>query len=298
MITRIVMCWGILLLQFAHGQDSTASHALETYYTPANILRFAKYLSDDGDFLRAAAEYERFLYMTSDADTADLNYQIGRCYVRAHQPQDAVVYFERSLAAGRTASFADSARLALAGVHLLNGRYDSVADVLASTDKDALTDLQQQQSLVLNSLSLLMRKRWQAAHEVLAHSSGSEEAALQPLRDLDELAQRGMRLPAKSPAVGALMSAIIPGSGRWYVNRRADGFYSLFLIAGASWLAYEGFDEAGLESPKGWIFGSLAAVLYSGNIYGSAVAVRLYNQRVEGRLTADVKTRLDMLVHF
>jgi hypothetical protein len=41
---------------------------------------------------------------------------------------------------------------------------------------------------------------------------------------------------------------------------------------------------------RGWIFGSIGAVFYAGNIYGSTVAARVYNHQLEVSLLRSLPT--------
>ena len=57
-----------------------------------------------------------------------------------------------------------------------------------------------------------------------------------------------------------------------------------------SWLehslgrAYDGYSDKGTRSVKGWIYGTIGTIFYLGNIYGSVVAVRIQNERLENDL--------------
>jgi hypothetical protein len=48
-----------------------------------------------------------------------------------------------------------------------------------------------------------------------------------------------------------------------------------------AWQAYDGFDDDGSSSAKGWIYGSIGSVFYLGNIYGSAAGAKIYNNQHE-----------------
>jgi hypothetical protein len=77
-----------------------------------------------------------------------------------------------------------------------------------------------------------------------------------------------------------MYSTLIPGTGKIYTGRTADGVYSLVIIGLLAWQAYDGFEEDGVESVSGWVFGVPGALLYLANIYGSVKAVEVHNRRV------------------
>jgi TM2 domain-containing membrane protein YozV len=84
-------------------------------------------------------------------------------------------------------------------------------------------------------------------------------------------------MPHKSGAVAAILSAALPGTGKLYLGRLRDAVISVAVIGFSSWQAYDGFINDGRQSVKGYIFSSIGAAFYAANIYGSAIAVRAYN---------------------
>jgi hypothetical protein len=97
---------------------------------------------------------------------------------------------------------------------------------------------------------------------------------------LNELSNDFIHLKSKSPYIGALFSAVIPGSGKIYAHEWKDGLLSLLFIGATSFQTYRGFRKSGIKSTYGWIFGSLSFSFYLGNIYGSAQSVKHYNQHI------------------
>lgn len=79
----------------------------------------------------------------------------------------------------------------------------------------------------------------------------------------------------KSPLVAGLMSAVIPGSGKYYLGKLGQGTLSLVTSAIFGLQAYEGYRNDGIKSPTFIVFGSLFSVFYVANIWGSVVAVRV-----------------------
>jgi hypothetical protein len=82
----------------------------------------------------------------------------------------------------------------------------------------------------------------------------------------------------KSMVVGGLMSAIIPGSGKIYAGKTGEGISSLLIVGAAGATAWENYHKLGLKNAKTILFGSLFAVLYIGNIYGTVFTVKLVNE--------------------
>lgn len=298
--------WSLLILVASLAvtasaqQDSLNLDTPSVYYTPENILRFGNFLLQRSDYLRAAAEYQRYLF-TGDAEQRSyVLYQVGRCYLRASQPDQASPYFLQASQESDRSAFRDSATVAFAATLLFAGRNESFFQAADSLQSENVSSFTKTQLLTLKGFHYLRQRQWQealATHSLLS-SDGHKQGVENSDTPLLNLAQRGMNLPKKSPFMAGLMSMGLPGSGKIYAGHTFDGLYSLFLIAGSSWFAYEGYRDDGTSSLKGWLFGSMATVLYAGNIYGSVISARLYNERYERRLAHDIETHLSLWVNF
>lgn len=96
----------------------------------------------------------------------------------------------------------------------------------------------------------------------------------------------------KSPVLAGALSAIFPGAGKVYAGRWKDGIVSFLFVGANAYSAYRGFKNGGINSPYGWIFGSLSAGFYFGNIYGATKAAKGHNASLESKIKADVFSRL------
>jgi hypothetical protein len=83
----------------------------------------------------------------------------------------------------------------------------------------------------------------------------------------------------KSPALAALMSAVVPGTGKAYSNNWKDGLVSLFFTAGMAFQSYRNFNKFGTNNHRGWIYGGIGLGFYLGNIYGSVKSTKDYNRK-------------------
>lgn len=82
----------------------------------------------------------------------------------------------------------------------------------------------------------------------------------------------------KSMALGAFMSALVPGTGKIYAGKTGEGISAFLLVAATGAAAYENYRKLGVRHVKTILFGSLFAVLYAGNIYGTIFTVKLANE--------------------
>lgn len=93
----------------------------------------------------------------------------------------------------------------------------------------------------------------------------------------------------KSPLAAALLSALVPGSGKIYAGEFGDGLNSLIFIGLLGTLSALSFHAEGVDSVRGWIYASVGGVLHAGNIYGSVVSARRYNRLREQTLFEEVE---------
>jgi TM2 domain-containing membrane protein YozV len=235
------------------------------------------------DWLRAATEYRRSLLCEPDVETADtLTLRLGVCLRRGGEPDRAVDALRRMLdGAGRK----DLSRVAVREIALAyygSGRPGEGARFLEKLRADDPSLFLASGGPHLLGVGSLFQGAWAEAHEAFrvgaADASWPGEAAL---RDLDAISLQGMRLDRKSPALAACLSAVVPGAGKAYAGRFRDGLYSLLTVGVTLWQSIDGFSDGGADSGRGWIYGTLSTGFYMGNVYGSAVAARIRNERSE-----------------
>lgn len=110
-------------------------------------------------------------------------------------------------------------------------------------------------------------------------------------REAAPLLSRYQRLPHKSEALAAVLSAVIPGAGYIYAGHYGDGI-TAFLI-NALWIAGA---VTGIQAEYYAVSGVLAGVglpFYFGNIYGSANAAKKWNLKVKRELRDQIYLALD-----
>lgn len=96
----------------------------------------------------------------------------------------------------------------------------------------------------------------------------------------------------KSPLKAAIMSVIIPGSGKIYAGQLGQGIAALLQNAIFGLQAYEGLRKDGIKSPRFIIYGGLFTLFYIGNVWGSALSVQIkrreFNEKVDEQIIFDM----------
>jgi TM2 domain-containing membrane protein YozV len=102
--------------------------------------------------------------------------------------------------------------------------------------------------------------------------------------------------PYKSPVAAGILSALIPGSGKLYTGQISEGITSFLLNGLFAFISYNNFQNN--HNVRGWIFAGVTALLYSGNIYGSAASAQIYNTRIDYEYAERVKKYLAVKNYF
>lgn len=81
----------------------------------------------------------------------------------------------------------------------------------------------------------------------------------------------------KSAFLAGLMSAIIPGSGKFYSGKVGEGVASLLMVGILTASSIEQFNNGGFKNTQFYLMSLPAAFFYVGNIYGSYFSVKVSN---------------------
>lgn len=95
---------------------------------------------------------------------------------------------------------------------------------------------------------------------------------------LMNFSHEGLQIKYRSPVLGGIMSAVIPGSGKAYAGRLLDGMQAFSVVLAPAYNAYYHFNKTGPTSVRAWIWTAVASWFYLSDIYGSVKAVIEYNE--------------------
>lgn len=77
--------------------------------------------------------------------------------------------------------------------------------------------------------------------------------------------------------MAGLLSSVIPGLGRVYAGKTAEGIVSFLYMTAFGLTTWDFYRGAGVKSPFFILSATVSAVFYAGNIIGSAAAARRTN---------------------
>ena len=236
-------------------------------HSPEHRIKFAKQLSAEGDHLRASEEYDAVFRRNSD--TIYL-IKSGISLFRLGKYPDA----ERKLAVFNS-SYKDEAEVfsALCGLYIETPTERESNDIIKPE--------------YLPSLELL--KSYDYARRLGFSESAFHQLVSNPLlcrEHKEELQYKMNNLRLKSGFAAALLSAIIPGSGKIYTGDYSDGITALLTTSLFAYLSVINFNAH--HDTRGYIFAASAAGFYAGGIYGSYTAARKHNLEANYTLSVEI----------
>lgn len=249
------------------------------YYNAENIYKFAEHLYQEGEYARSANEYERYLLTTQDKNDIAL-YRLGLCYRNVGEIQKAINAFNRLKNGHNDWSFPASYQIAYS--YLASEQNKNFDDYISTAIQETQSIDNASKLRILLAYSHLKQRRWITAAKSLETILQSDDRRIKQLSsELRERSLEGINLRRKSRLLASVVSAIIPGAGKMYCGQYGNGIYSFATVSATGLVAWRGFHNDGLSSVKGWIFGSLCAIFYSGNVYGSGISALAHNRQVE-----------------
>jgi TM2 domain-containing membrane protein YozV len=243
---------------------------------PGQIEKFANYLFNEQDYLRASEQYQLLLTVKSN-DT--INLRLAKCYIKLDTLELADVYLAKishgSLAAR---GVADRYRYLFN-----NGRY-----------KEIISGFETHKGLSAFTTHFI-HPLYHAIcwRERLTRPDDSTALELFPLKERDSVAyyhQELLNTEKKNPLTAAILSAILPGAGKFYTGNYGDGTMAMVTTGLFAYLSVYNIQHH--HTAKAYIFTTLGSLYYAANIYGAAASAQIYN----AQYLLNVQIRFDSFI--
>lgn len=229
--------------------------------TARNIRLFADYLCCEQDYLRAAEEYKKLLN-TFTSDT--ILYKTAKCYSIIGDYDEAEKFFSRI---DSSSIFLNNAIRELGKIYYLS-KDELSLNKISGKNEFAMSDLIKLKiALMLGSNKINYNLT-----ELLPENDSDFEV-------FNKLMYERQNPDYKSELIAGILSAIIPGSGKIYTEEYGDGITSFILTGLFSYLAYDYFRHQ--HKFRGYLFSTITAGFYLGNVYGSVASAQIFNAKVE-----------------
>ncbi|MFO7873224.1 MAG: hypothetical protein R6U62_01940 [Bacteroidales bacterium] len=273
------------LVGLSDTENGTASQI--TSAEVSRELKFVRYMIGRDDL-------EESLYLLSRIDTDDgllrdsVDYLTGWVLYRQKKLKasaDYLLQVSDASSAYYKSRFFGAYNLA----HI--GNHDRAYSVLSSLDIQDSGMKTAMRSLQLAGVALLSREL-DTYESLAADFNGDYHVMAAEERRMNDHFKAIQETPLRSPFVGGLLSAAVPGLGKVYAGKSAEGIVSFLYMAALGLTTYDFYDGAGLKSPLFILSASVTGLFYAGNIVGSATAVRRANN--EFRHEMDQRILFDM----
>lgn len=253
------------------------------YYSPDNTYKFAEYLYQEKDFERAVKEYERYLIISSE-NNDNVLYKIGVCYRNTGNFQKAISIFQKLCKEYPNSSFRFSSSYQIAYSYFISNQHNESIQYINQALKDVSNKDEASKLRILIAYNYLKQRQWASSKDASDQIYSNDETIIRLSSEIMNRSIEGMNIKRKSRFLASIMSAVVPGTGKMYCKQYGNGIYSFATIGATGLVAWRGFHNDGIKSVKGWIFGSLCAIFYTGNIYGSGISALAYNQQIEDEI--------------
>ena len=260
----------LLLLLLAIG-FFTETSAQKTSFK--SDMKFVDYLKERKMFVEAQyilTKMDTSLLTTEEKDS--MNFAKGVIYLLSDESTKSICSFDK---VSEISACYSKALVANAYNYWQNKQYDK-------SDKLLKKVLNNTNDSGVHSMALLML----SANELLQnHPSGyanyakmidtSDEVIQSKKHILNKVYQSENAFHHKSPVVAGVLSAVVPGLGKWYLGKPNEAFGAFIPLASLGILTYEAYRKGGVKSLGFVSFASLFSVFYAGNIWGSMVSVKI-----------------------
>jgi TM2 domain-containing membrane protein YozV len=224
-------------------------------------LSFANHLFEEGDYFRAITEYKRLMFMSSNPEEQlYANHRIFSSFKRAGRLEEAALYLDNF----NDEQFKHTEKGKL---QLLMHNTEQARQYLKLVNSDTVR--------ILLGWSHMLDGDWEYSRQAflsIPHNSDLSSTASR----LDNYAREAQHIiPSKNPFISGFLSAILPGAGRFYTERPADGLFSFLTVAIPALASYFYWRDDRKRASA--IAAGFAAAFYLGDVYGSVLSAHEYN---------------------
>ena len=256
-ITLINFIFFVSVSFFCNSQD---------LYNMEQSEKYADYLFSSQQHSLAAEEYERLIYF--DENNVIYKYKLIKSYRLSGDFKSGInrIY---SFYGNSLNTLPQSLATEFIKLQILTDSLSVAENFIQQNSTISLEN-----KAIFQSCNLLLSGKYNEASVYLKKAAANN---LTLPSNFILLTEKAGQIKFKSPFMAASLSAVIPGTGKFYTKNWTDGIISLLFVASNAWQAYRGFNEHGIKSAYGWTFAGLSASFYIGNVFGSVKAAKRYN---------------------
>jgi TM2 domain-containing membrane protein YozV len=218
-----------------------------------------------------------------------LNFLIGYNQHYLRRPDSATYYLQNVRS---TSALYVRAR----AYELLNRMYAKDYASLNNQHNSVLASGDQQVFYMLDAARMLLKRDHAAFDSVAVLFRFDDHKYSAEQQNLVQIRKQMVERKQKSPYVAGLLSAAVPGLGKFYAGKKGAAlaaFASNIVLAG---FALESYYRGGPKSPQFIVFGTIFTFFYTGNIFGSVYSVKQQIRSTNGRINNEILATIHISV--
>ncbi len=286
-IRLLSCCWLGLLIAFA--MPACRAEAAALTIDAQQQLNFAEQLYRNGQFRRAAEEYDRFAYFfPNHAMLRTALLKAGQAFFQSGDAASALAPLKKLTATENLDPLAVEAFLIMADCYLqMKAPTQAVVqlnNLIVLSDDPAYAD----RAYFRIGWIHIEQTDWSGARRAFGQISPAGQSRYR-ISELIAALNRSADISQKNPALAGTLS-IIPGAGQFYCRRYQDALAAFVVNVGLIWAAYEAFDQE--QNALGGLLAFVGIGFYTGNIYGAVSSAHKYNRVQKSRFVDQIKEHL------
>ena len=243
---------------------------------------FADSLFQEGDYLNAAHEYKRLLFLHPDTPQSDfIAFRVAASYQNAGKLKKAMRAYQLLIDTYPKSSLVVRCKNNIAQCHILLGDSQQGLSALKRfLTEHAESDLAPRAHFTIGMLHI-DNGEWAQASSVWnsVFLTYPESAFAKVSNRLARTVKEVDTLPHRSLTVAGMLSALVPGSGQVYAGRAVDGLYAFVSVAVLGGASFYYVDQSRYEVAIP--IGILGAFFYGNSIYQGIQTARTFNGQHE-----------------
>ncbi len=251
------------------GEIKFVSHLIDNYqYNDATLV--LKNLSNSGNL--------------NSAQSDSVHYFRGWIYYN-QKTLDSSSFYLKQVSSG--SSYFYKSQFYRAFNTAYSGKYNLALAIVDSIKTDSITDYKKLKNFELAAFSLLQHN-YPNFKNYSANFTGTYFPIATEEQSLKNYYSKVKNHNPKSRLLAGAMSAIVPGSGKFYTDYRGQGATALVTVLSLAAITAESYSRAGPKSIQFISFSSLFSIFYVGNIWGSVNSVKKRNDSFYKELERNV----------
>ena len=259
----------------------------------AQVSDFADSLFQEGDYLNAAHEYKRILFLHSNIPHIDfIAFRVAASYQNAGQLEKAIPSYQSLIDTYPNSPLAERATNNIAQCHILLGaRERGIASLENFLSKHKGSNLAPLAHFTIGMLHV-EKNEWTQASKVWNNVSSvyPDSPFAEASARLARIIKNADTLPRRSPTVAGVLSVLVPGSGQVYSGKTVDGLYAFMSVAvlGSASFYYTSKERYEVAVPVA----VLGVFFYGNSIYQGIRAAETFNLQHEGHFRSRIQQEI------